>query len=1160
MKNKLLRQLAMMGKRTFYGLVLQLFFLNLLMAYTGNAQVNKVQSVKDFQLEISFSNESLVDVFRKIEEKSGYHFAYEADLLDRSFIFNSGYRKKHVLADILLDLSKETGLRFKQINKTIIVITKRQQHNFEPLEIVIDDITITGKVTSLDDGEGLPGVNVVVKGTSKGTVTDVSGFYTIDVSSVESVLSFSSVGYVSEEILVGNQTVIDLTLSPDLQSLEEIVVIGYGTQERKDLTGSVSTLDASEVRDMNIASPDQMLQGRLAGVNVKQASSAPGGLTSVRIRGSNSFLGSNEPLYVIDGIPIFNDAQELTTYGGPGTTGGDQRINPENPLVFLNPADIESINVLKDASATAIYGARGSNGVIIITTKRGKAGQSKLDVDFYQGWQDAINLPEMMSTTQLQDYYNQHQDNPASREYKAAMTGDYAFADSLPSTNWLEEMTRQGASITNLSVTASGGNDKLRYSTGGNYYQQDGVLQASDIKRFSLRVNLDADITDRISVGTSLIASRAVNNFAWVDGTANGIFGMGSVMAGMLFFPFHDVYDDNGQPFRNNAAPAQKIIRSPYPMNHPIGLLTEQTDLRKMNRMLGNFYGKFNITDNLYLKVSIGGDIEARDNSIYYTRLLTQGPRLIRQSSNKENFINENTLNYSYVTGDHSIDAVAGFSIQQNDALTFFSQDTSFPFDRLGADADNQGEIINTTSSFRSRWTMASYLGRVNYGFKGKYLFTASVRADGSSRFAEDNKWGVFPSGAFAWRMSDEAFMSQVDAINNLKLRASIGVTGNSEIGTNQSNLRLGNSRYSFGGAQVNTFFPSGPENSGLKWELTTQTDIGIDLDMFNSRLMFVFDVYWKTTSDLLVSVPLDPLTGFNSTILNIGGITNNGIDVSLTGNWINTDNFSWSTSANYSMYRNEVTEISPLEDEFIAAGAVERGEYRSYVKVGEPLGVFRGFRTDGLVTAEDVDNNIPSPTGTAVEGDIKFVDVSEDGIINNEDYTVIGNPHPDFTFGVSNNFRYKIFDLGIMISGSVGNDILNTTSFHAKDPRQLTTNKYAVLAKNSWTPENTNAKYPRAGSNLQGIFIANDLLAIEDGSYVKIQNVSLGVNLNRDIIKFAQNLRVYVSGQNLAVWTDYLGTSPEVNSGGQSTVNLGVDTGGYPMTRIFMLGLNLTF
>ena len=1018
--------------------------------------------------------------------------------------------------------------------------------------------TITGTVTDLSTGEGLPGVNILVKGTSIGTITDVDGNYRLTTPDDAETLVFSSVGYISEEVAIDNRTTINLEMAPDIQSLSEVVVVGYGTQDKEDVTGSVSTLDVSDVKGVNITSADQLLQGRLAGVNVKQASAAPGGLTSVRIRGSNSFLGSNEPLYVIDGVPVFNDAQELTTYGGPGTTGA-QRINPENPLAFLNPADIESINVLKDASATAIYGARGSNGVIIITTKRGKEGQSKFDVDFYRGWQSAINLPDMMSTLQFQDYYNQHQNNSNSQEYDPTRTEPYAFADSLPSTNWLEEMTRAGAQVTNLSLTASGGNEKLRYSVGGSYFDQDGVLKASSIQRFSMRINLDANVNDWLEVGNSLIASRAVNNFAWVDGTANGIFGMGSVTAGMLMFPFHSVYDENGDPFRNNAAPANSLMRSPYPINHPLALLTEQTDLRNMNRMLGNFYGKINFTENLSLKVSIGGDIESRDNTIYYTSFLTQGPRLIRQSNNKENFINENILNYQFTSGDHSIDALAGFTVQSNNALNFFSQDTGFPFDRLGADADGQGAVINSTESFRTKWTMASYLGRLNYQYKGRYLVTGSIRADGSSRFAEGNKWGVFPSGAVAWRVSEEPFMQPLEAVSNLKIRASYGITGNSEIGTNLSSLTLGNGRYSFDGRQVNTFYPSGPANSDLRWEKTAQTDIGIDLSLFNELLNVSFDVYWKNTSDLLVSVPLDPLLGFNSTILNIGGIENNGFELSLTGNWVSSPAFSWSTTANYSQYRNEVTEISPLEDEFVGPGAVERGEYRSYVRVGEPLGVFRGFATDGLITSADAAENVAAPDGAPQEGDIKFVDQNGDNVINDEDYTVIGNPHPDFTFGITNSFRYKIIDFSVLISGSIGNDVLNSTSYNAKDPRQLRTNKYAVLATDSWTPENPNATYPRAGSNLQGIFVANDLLAIEDGSYVKIQNISLGVNLSQDIIRFAQNLRVYLSAQNLAVWTDYLGTSPEVNSGGQSTVNLGVDTGGYPMTRVFMVGLNLT-
>ncbi len=1166
MKNYLLRLIDIAMKLSFFGFFVKVLFFNLVLA--GSTEAQKYESVKEVYVKIDIEKATLTQLFSELEKLTDFHFTYNDVEISRNSSLISIASGEKSLESILLQVSKEANLRFKQVNNNINVNRNQDLQSNPIVEIVLQGPEIQGTVTSAEDNTGLPGVSVLVKGTTIGTITQLDGTYSLTIPEDAKTLVFSFVGYKNQEVAINSRSVIDIILDEDLTALEEVVVIGYGSQERKDLTGSVSSIDATEIEGLNISSADQMLQGRLAGVNVKQASAAPGGLTSVRIRGSNSFLGSNEPLYVIDGVPIFNDANEVNTYSGPGS---GSRINHENPLAFLNPADIESINVLKDASATSIYGARGSNGVIIITTKRGKAGEGKLDLNYSNGWQNAIMLPEMMSTQQFQAYLQQHQSNTSSPEYDAGLSQPYSFADTLPSTNWLEEQTRP-AQVRNFNLTASGGNENLTYSVGGSYFDQEGVLLGSDLKRFGMKVNLDAQVNDRIRVGNSLIASRTENNFAWVDGTANGIFGMGSITAGMLTYPFHPVYDDNGQPFRNNANYANAIMRSPYPMNHPLALLTDQQDKRKMNRILGNLFTEYSILDNLKLKVSVGANIDSRDNTIYYTSNLTQGSRLIRHANNMENYVNENTLNYNLLSGDHSIDAVAGFSVQYNMVNTFFSQDANFPFDRLGADADGQGTDLLTTSSARSKWTMASYLARVNYGFQGKYLVTASVRADGSSRFAEDNKWGVFPAAAFAWRISEESFMDQVSQISNLKTRVSWGTTGNTEIGTNQSNLILGNGRYSFNGNEVSTFYPAGPENNALKWESTKQTDIGIDLGLFNDLLAVTFDAYWKRTDDLLVSVQLDPLTGFGSALMNIGGIENKGFEFNITGNWIKTNDFGWSTNINYAQYRNKVTEISPLEDEFTVSGAVERGEYRSLIKVGAPLGSFFGFQTDGLITQADIDAGVAHTVSTPELGDIKFVDQltvdtdndgvpdATDGVINADDRVAIGNPHPDFTFGINNNFRYKIFDFSALISGSIGHDIFNTSAYHGRDPEQMRTNKYASLLNNSWTPENPDAKYPRAGSEASdGIFKANETLAIEDGSYVKIQNISLGVNLNRSIIKFAQNLRVYVSAQNLAVWTDYEGTSPEVNSGGQSTTNLGYETGGYPMARTIMLGVNLS-
>lgn len=998
-------------------------------------------------------------------------------------------------------------------------------------------ITVSGKVIDTS-GDPLPGVNVIEKGTNNGTTTDADGRYTLNVSP-GAVLVATFIGYLPEEIAVDNRTLIDISMTPDIMQLNEVVVIGYGAVEKKDLTGSVGSVKKEDLAGAPINTFDQILQGRVAGVVFNQASGAPGGLTSIRIRGSNSINAGNEPLYVIDGVPIINDDE--------GASAGVARGSVLNALAALNPDDIESMEILKDASATAIYGARGANGVILVTTKRGKAGKNQLTLDTYYGVQEVIKKLDVLNAKEYAFLINE-------ARYANGQAPLYPDPESLgEGTDWQDEIFRT-APVMNVNLSASGGNEKSTYAISGSYFKQEGVIIKSDFERYSMRANLDNQISDKIRLGSNLSVSHLINNGVL---TEDGGLLTGVVSAALSFNPILPVKDANG-----NYTYADDRNTS---LGNPVAEIMLSDNQRKSTRLLGNIYGEYEIIKGLTARVSLGAD------AFYNKENLFVPPGLFKtKASNGEasvatihglTWLNENTLTYKRTFDRHTFDGVIGFTSQLSQAELVRASALSFPNISLRYHALQVGEDPQTPGTYTTRAGLVSYLGRVNYNFDDRFLLTLTGRVDGSSKFGPGNKYGVFPSGAFAWRLSKESFLQNVRPVDDLKLRVSYGLTGNQEIPSNRTVALMTVTETLFDDATPRKgFAPSNLPNHNLKWETTAQLDVGIDATLFN-RLNITADYYHKKTSDLLVAIPVAAISGFTSAFANIGELENKGFEFSVSANNKFGD-LRWDPAFNISFNKTKVLDLKGNDRILNDFGTLIGISGWQIVLEGEELGAFYGYVFDGIVQeGENLDNvpKIPSNPNMA-PGDRKYKDLNNDGFITEADKTIIGYAQPDFVFGFNNNFSYKGFDLNIFIQGSVGNDIANFNRAYLNSLNGNSNNLREVAA-NRWTPQNPSNEYPRAAmvrTDVSGFTSTY----VEDGTYVRLKNVSLGYRFSKPFISKAglNSLRLYVSAKNLLTLTNYTGYDPELNRFANDNLSQGADYGGYPTAKLYTVGLNIGF
>ena len=952
---------------------------------------------------------------------------------------------------------------------------------------------VTGKVTT-SSGETLPGVNVLLKGSNIGTITDVDGNYRINAT--EGTLVFSFIGYKGQEVEIAGRSVVDVAMEEDVTTLEQVVVVGYGTQKRKDITTAVVVVGEEAIRDRPMVSAAEALQGKAAGVQVVQPSGKPGADISVRVRGATSVLAGNEPLYVVDNVPTTD-------------------------IRGLNPNDIASMTVLKDAASASIYGARAANGVVLITTKRGAANTPVIRLNAYTGFSTLRKSIDVLNTAQYRDLMEEVL-GPGSVD--PSITND---------SNWSDRVFGTGKNES-YQLSFSGGSETSRYMISGNYLNQEGIVEPAKFDRYSIRVNLDNKVKEWLNIGTNLnyISSRTKDT---PDNLSSGRGGV--IMSALNTPPFLNVYnpDGSGQFDPNPFQPSWE-----NPVAYMEGPDQETID----NRLFGNVTGEVFLTNELTFKTNLGIDIGTHQWDYYLDPFRTVYGRQQNgvgqaDKTNSTTWLWENTLNFEKKIGLNNFSVLAGTSIQEHKSNNSYLSGTDFPAD-MSVRTINAANIM-TGSTGINEWSLASLFGRLTYDYDGRYLLTASLRRDGSSKLA--NRWGTMPSVSAGWRVSSESFMDGVEFIDDLKLRVGYGVNGNQEGISNYAQYGL----ISYNRRQP-TDPLSGPAsqqvsygNPDLKWETTTQTNFGVDLAFLESRLIFTFDAYVKKTEDLLLDVQLGSGAGDITSIqTNAGNLENKGVELNISSINVDSD-LRWTTDFNISFNRNEVTALK-FTDVYYYGRVYSNNQDVAIVRTGLPLGTFFGY------IAEDVD---------PATGDLTFKDVNENGLIDPDDRQVIGDAQPDFTFGFTNALSFKRFDLNIFFQGSVGNDVYNATRVDLEGMFDSKNQSTVVLDR--WTPENTNTSIPRAG-NINNV--RNSSRFVEDGSYVRLKAITLAYNFNPDFLnKFGVNrLSVYTTGQNLLTFTDYSGFDPEVNAFGRSATELGVDYGTYPQARTVTFGVNVEF
>lgn len=970
------------------------------------------------------------------------------------------------------------------------------------LPVVAQVRPVTGKVTDVG-GSGIPGVTIQLLGTTQGTTTDLDGKFSISMNT--GTLKFSYIGFVPQEIVVTNQSVVNIVLVEQVQALNEVVVVGYGTQKKKDLTTAVATVGEKEIADRPIVSATQALQGKAAGVQVVSPSGKPGAALSVRVRGATSVLAGNEPLYVVDGVPTTD-------------------------IKGLNPNDISSMSVLKDASSSAIYGARAANGVVLITTKRGSESAPVVSFNTYFGASRLRKTIEVLGTKQYRDLINEIM--PGSLDPTA-----------VGYTDWSKETFGTGYNQS-YQLSIAGGNEKSRYFISSGYLSEQGIVKPARFDRYSVRINLDNQVRSWLKIGTSVNVLK-INTKDTPDNASSGRGGV--IMSALNTPPFLHTYKGEGQP---GFVLTDKTWYDPNPFQpsweNPVAYMYGPDQESIDDQLFGNISAEAKIIEGLNLKSRFGVDINSHQWDYYLDPFRTNYGRKqngIGQSdkSNSNTWLWENTLDYAKKMGVHNITGLVGSSIQKHTWNDSYIWGNDYPAN-VSVKTLNAANIISANTNL-TEWALASFFGRATYDYNSKYYLTMSVRRDGSSKLA--HHWGTMPSFSAGWRISSEEFMKGLTFIDDLKLRGGWGLNGNQE-GISEyaryglvSYYRRTPTNPLSGPSQAKTSYG----NPDLKWETTAQSNVGIDLTMFNGRLTVNVDAYLKKTRDVLLDVQLPNTVDITTIQTNAGKIENKGIEFNI--NSINIDKtIKWSTDFNMSFNRNKVTELK-FTDVYYYGRIYSNNSDVSIVRVGLPLGSFYGYVSEGVDPAT---------------GNIIYKDVNNNSIFDTRDRIVMGDGQPDFTFGLTNNLSYKRFDLNMFFQGSYGNDIFNATRIDLEGMFDSKNQSVAVLRR--WTPDNTNTDIPRAVGGGKVDNVRNSTRFIEDGSYVRLKSVTLSYKVigRSQKIKAIEELTVYITGQNLLTLTKYSGFDPEVNAFGNSATELGIDYGTYPQARSVIVGLNVNF
>lgn len=1016
-------------------------------------------------------------------------------------------------------------------------------HTFATLQ----GINVSGKVSD-ENGMGIPGVNVVVKGTSMGTVTNTDGIYQLQVENENAILVFSSIGYAAQEIAVGNRKTIDVSLQPDITQLSEIVVVGYGTQRREDLTGAIASVSGEDLKKVFITTPDQAMQGRVAGVQVRTTSHEPGGGISVQIRGTSSLSASSQPLYVIDGFPISNDFESVAAEKGASTP---------NQLNSIDPSNIESIEILKDASATAIYGSRATNGVVLITTKRGKSGLAQVDYSTSVSFQKVSKKFDLLNATEWANLVNEANDlNGQPHTFS-----DQQIAEMGVGTDWQDLIYRTAVTQRHM-LSVSGGNEGIRYMVSGNITDQEGVIIESGLRRYSGNVNLDANVSKRLTLGTSLMVSHTENQRTLND--TKSYSNEPSMVVGIFYArPNVTPYNDDGTIRKNNSG---------FPGGNgedtPLWMAKYYKRDAKTIRMVGSMFANYEILDGLNFKTRIGLDYSEFGNNTYYpigSRIAgSTGGQATRTTQQLVNFLNENTLEFKRTfSGKHQLTALVGYTSQNEMNETTTASAFGFPSDFYGYRNLGIASAPQPSTSYQSKWVLLSYLGRVNYILNDKYLFTATARYDGSSKFGKNNKYGFFPSGAVAWRLSEEDFIKNLGVFDQLKLRLGYGLTGNERIGLYKSISTIAaynnfSNGYGFNGQQTPVAWPGNIANPDLSWEKAEDINLGLDMGFLQNRLRVTLDIYKKKTTDLLMNTPLPRESGYASVLQNVGAIENKGFEIGL--NTVNTTGaLGWTTNLNFSINRNVVLDLGGADFYFTGwTGGGNNGHNgTNIVRIapGEPVGAFYGAIYEGIYNDQaEIDAAGHQPNNRP--GSERYKDLNNDGVFTEADDTYIGDPNPDYIFGFNNDFTWKQFTLNVFMYGEIGQEVAN---FAVGNKLGGSTNLLRSNREARWTPENPNGTTPAANQSHASIISTRNVV---DGSFVRIRNISLSYNLPaaKLNLKWLRSLQLSVAADNPFLFTDYEGYDPEVNSYGNQNDVKGVDRFSYPSMKGYRLGLNVGF
>ncbi len=1153
-----MKKLQLNSKNLWLMMKITLGQLCLILFCTTFSFANEIQAqeVLDRTITIVGQNVNLKAALVQIEKQAEVKFVYSTRVQINQKLNLNIHKTK--LSSVLNQILAPNFIEFEVIENRILLTKARPETSsnssnskLDPEENFLDVRSIKGKVVD-DTGAPIPGVNILIKGTSKGVSSAIDGHYSIVIPDDKAVLIFSFVGYLTQEIEVGTRGVLDVILKGENKSLAEVIVVGYGTSRAKDLTGSVATINQNTIKDLPVSSVDQKMIGQVAGVQIQQLSGAPGAGTSVRIRGSGSLGAGNEPLYVIDGMPY--------------SAGLNQDFNP---LLLINPNDIESISVLKDASSTAIYGSRGANGVIMITTKKGQYGRLQINFSSMTGVQvvPKKGRPEMMNQQEFVDLQRNKIDIAVLRaENRKTTLSDYPIEYQNPNqlvgngTDWYD-LLLQSAPIQehNLSIQKGTQDSKITASLG--YFKQDGALKYTGLERFSGKVGFESNLSKTVTIGGNLQVSFVNQNRTNTNSSREDVIGV-ALWANPLMSP----YDSNGQLIPYIRSPQSKY-HSAWSFANPLFVLQQTAQLQKQFQSLGSVFVEWNILPDLKFKTSL--------NTIYASSKYNQfvpstvgssnTPPVIgtgRSSNSRSdnfNWLIENTMTYSKVINQHRFSALLGYTTQ-NSTTNGINLNAS-PYSNDLIQTINASQAISSWGEQVEAWSLISYLGRINYSFADKYLLTATFRSDGSSRFGSKNRYASFPSLGFAWRISEEEFMKNNKVISSLKWRASYGKSGNNNIGNYSSLASINPGAYIFGSNQVAASFV-GVSNPYLTWEESNQMDTGLDIELFNNRINLTLDYYNRESNNMLLNDVIPAITGFNSQIVNKGTVRNRGVEISLGANPI-ANKFNWDLNLNVAINRNMVLSLNDNGDRVLSGNNDNNPTHVTVV--GKPIGQFFGFIQEGVYSAADIANPSIIKTAQVYEGNPKYKDVNGDEVISDFlDYTIIGNPHPDFIFGFTNNFSFKNFTLGVILNGQYGGQVMNGL-------RQTTDNLQGFFNVsrefvNRWRSADNPGDpmlygvpklTPSWGHRVNSRWV-------EDATFLRVSNVTLGYSFPSSLIKrtkLFEACRIYVTSRNLAMFTKYKGANPEAQSRNiDNTLSPGFDMSSYPLATTTSIGVNLSF